>query len=209
MQRLLSVFLMAAGIGLAAGGWVDLLPDAKFTGWTRLPIPPTGKLADVSQWKTDRARRLIVCEGNGGHEWLRYDRELSDFLLHVEWRFTPRTEGETKYNSGIFFRNSADGAIWHQAQTGAGNGGYIFANTLVGGAPKRISLKDTSTGGLEKPAGEWNTFEIRCEGRKVTLTVNGKVATEFSDCDVPKGYIGLEAEGYRIEFRNVRVKDLK
>ena len=187
-----------------------LTPRCQIHRWTRLPIPPTAKLADdIPQWKVDAAKRLIICEGNGGHDWMRLDRELSDFDLHVEWRFTPKTEGETKYNSGIFVRNSADGSIWHQAQTGGGNGGYIFGTTLVGGAAKRISLREQSRAGLEKPAGEWNAYDIRCQGRKIALNVNGKTATEFTECDVPNGHIGLEAEGYRIEFRNLRVRELK
>ena len=59
-----------------------------------------------------------------------------------------------------------------------------------------------------KPAGEWNTFEITSRGRDMTLWVNGAVTNEWHECDVPKGYLGLEAEGYRIEFRNVKVKPL-
>ncbi len=209
MRRLLSALVLITGVSCAAGGWMDLFPDAGFTGWTRLPIPPTGKLTGVPQWKVDTAKRLIICEGNGGHDWMRLDREFADFDRHVEWRFTPRTGGETKYNSGIFVRNSADGSVWHQAQTGGGNGGYIFGSTLVGGAPTRINLKEKARTGLEKPAGEWNVYDIRCQGRTITLKVNGRVATGFAACEVPKGYIGLEAEGYRIEFRNLRVKELK
>jgi len=34
------------------------------------------------------------------------------------------------------------------------------------------------------------------------------VTSEFSGCEVPRGHIGLEAEGYRIEFRNIKVKRL-
>ena len=42
----------------------------------------------------------------------------------------------------------------------------------------------------------------------MTLWVNGAVTNQWHDCEVPKGYVGLEAEGYRIEFRNVKVKPL-
>jgi hypothetical protein len=38
--------------------------------------------------------------------------------------------------------------------------------------------------------------------------VNGTVVNEFHDCEVPSGYLGLEAEGYSIEFRNVQLKRL-
>ena len=49
---------------------------------------------------------------------------------------------------------------------------------------------------------------MNCRGRKVSLAVNGEVVNEFDQCEVPKGYIALEAEGYRIEFRNIRLKTL-
>ena len=30
---------------------------------------------------------------------------------------------------------------------------------------------------------------------------------EFEDCGLPRGLIGLEGEGYRIEFRNLKIKE--
>ena len=59
-----------------------------------------------------------------------------------------------------------------------------------------------------KPAGEWNTCELTCKGRNVTLWVNGAVTNEWKSCQVPRGYAGLEAEGCAFEFRNVKVKML-
>ena len=59
------------------------------------------------------------------------------------------------------------------------------------------------------PAGEWNTFEVTCKGKDIFLWVNGAVTCEWHDIAVPKGYVGLEAEGFRIEFRNVKVKPLR
>ena len=58
------------------------------------------------------------------------------------------------------------------------------------------------------PAGEWNTYDITAKGHTISLSVNGKVVSEFTQAEVPEGYVALEAEGYRIEFRNVRVKPL-
>ena len=40
--------------------------------WTRHPChPPTHPVSDVPQWHIDASGRTIVCDGNGGHEWLR------------------------------------------------------------------------------------------------------------------------------------------
>lgn len=221
MRRLLSI-LIAGGVSACAlsaqqksalesepKGWSDIFPDAGLKGWTRSAIPPKDPLKDYAGWKPDAGTRVLLCEGDKlGHEWLRYDREFEDFILHVEWRFR-KLEGSPRYNSGIFVRNSADGVIWHQAQTGNAGGGFIFGNTLVKGQPQRINLSKQIREQRVKPAGEWNAYEIRCEGRVITLWVNGAVTSEFPECEVPRGYIGLEAEGYPIEFRNIRIKPLK
>jgi len=192
-----------------ATGWIDLLDGAgpELKGWTRGPIPPTGPLDAVSQWKLDPKTKTLLCEGTGGHDWVRWDQELGDLIFHVEWRFTP-VEGKKGYNSGIYVRNSADAAIWHQAQTGDAKGGYLFGDTLVQGATKRVNFSKDVKDGRVKPAGEWNTYEITCKGKEIRLWVNGGQTLSWKECEVPKGYVGLEAERYRIEFRNVRVKPL-
>jgi len=190
-------------------GWTDLLAKAgpKLEGWSRGPLPAQGKLRQPSQWSLDAVTGFLVCQGDGGHEWLRWDQELGDFIYHVEWRFTP-VPNKKGYNSGIYARNSADAQIWHQAQTGDGSGGYLFGATKTAGAAKRFNLKQQPASRV-KPAGEWNTFEITCRGQDMTLWVNGAITNEWHDCEVKRGYVGLEAEGWRIEFRNVKIKTLE
>ena len=76
-----------------------------------------------------------------------------------------------------------------------------------------------------KPAGEWNTEEITAKGRQVTVKVNG---VTVADADIDKastpktldghehpglknakGHIGFLGHTNVIEFRNIRVKELK
>jgi hypothetical protein len=192
-------------------GWTDLLAQAgpALKGWTRLPLPATGKLKSEtqSQWSIDPKTGSLVCRGDGGHEWLRWDEPVEDGVFHVEWRFTP-VPGKKGYNSGVYTRNSPDAAYYHQAQTGDASGGYLFGNTPVNGSPKRFNLQAKSGPTRVKPAGEWNTFELTSRGKIVTLWVNGAVTSTLDPCEVPRGHVGLEAEGWRIEFRNVRLKKL-
>ncbi len=191
-------------------GWVDLLADKSLKGWTRVPQSavgklPAGKADDPSPWRIDGD--TLDCEGDkAGHEMLRYDKELGDFVLHVEWRFA-KLEGEPAYNSGIYVRTGADAASWIQAQTGPA-GGYLFGSVTVGGKMGRVNLREEMTENRVRPAGEWNTYEIRAQGKTLTLWVNGAVVNEYTECEVPRGFVGLEAEGYRIEFRNLKLKEL-
>lgn len=191
-------------------GWTDLLKDAgpELKGWTRGTIPPGGRLNPKSQWTLDKETGHLVCEGNGGHEWLRWDKETGDGTFHVEWRFVPVKDGRG-YNSGIYAKNSADATIWHQAQTGDGSGGFLFGDSPADGKLKRFNLDGQRRGGKRvKPAGEWNTFEITCKGKDMSLWVNGITTNTWHDCELAKGYLGLEAEGWKIEFRNVKFKPL-
>lgn len=208
MRLAVSLLFCTVSVAAAADGWIEMLPAAKVAGWTRIAIPPDKPVSEKQQWSVDSADRTLLCTGDQGHEWLRYDaRQFENFEYHVEWRFTPVSTPNPKYNSGVFFRNDKDGTIWHQAQADGGNGGYIFGMTPVGGELKRITLAKEKKGNFEKPAGEWNVYDIRCEGKHCTLTVNGQLSSE-GDFDVPGGYLGLESEGYAISFRNIRARPL-
>lgn len=194
------------------GGWTNLLADKSMKEWVRGPLGAAGQLrpgqmSDPSPWKLDPSGEILTCAGDKvGHEWLRWGPDLGNFIAHVEWRFI-KVEGEAPYNSGVFARTSADGAIWHQAQAGAA-GGYLFGNTPVNGTAQRVNLREKMTENRVKPAGEWNTYKVRAVGKVITLWVNGTTTSELSDCEVPRGYFGVEAEGFSVEFRNIRLKQL-
>lgn len=186
-------------------GWRDILPAADLKGWRRVPVPP-GAALGRGQWHVDESNKVLVCDGDGGHDMLLFDEEIGAAVFHVEFRYT-RIEGKSGYNSGIYVRNSRDGDIWHQAQIGDAKGGFLFGQT-VGSDGRKQRFNQKAADGRVKPAGEWNTIEIAAEGRGLTLWVNGAVTCRFEDCGRDKGYLGLEGEGYRIEFRNLKVKKL-
>lgn len=191
-----------------AQGWVDLLPPADLKGWYRVPVPPGGKLGR-EQWHVDADQKVLVCDGDGGHDMLLTEKEYGDAIFHFEFRYT-KVEGKTGYNSGAYVRNSQDGAVWHQAQFGDAKDGFLFGQTPApDGKKKFFSLAKQVTDQRVKPAGEWNTLEVTARGKTLTLWVNGAVTCEFKECEADKGHLGLEGEGYRIEFRNLKVKELK
>ena len=203
-----AVVLLGAQSALAQA--INLFPanhdDAQHEVWTRIGIPPDHPVSNIAQWHIDYTRHQIVCDGNGGHEWLRFNHEFSDFTFHVKWRFTPVTTAEPKYNSGVFFRNNLDGSIWHQAQTTPG-GGYLFGLTPVDGKPRSFNLQKEMKANRVKPAGQWNVYDIRCVGDTCTLAVNGETVNS-TRVGIDKGYVGLESEGYSITFKDMKLKKL-
>jgi hypothetical protein len=186
-----------------SAGWTSVQPAPDLAGWTRLPWPATAALGP-QQWSVDAATGHLVCDGQGGHEWLRLDRQMGDAVFHVEWRFTP-VEGADKYNSGVLARTATDLSVWHQAQVGL-KGGFLFGVTPAQEAVKRVTQEPAAA--RVRPAGEWNVYELVARGRTLSLWVNGAFTSEI-EVDVPRGHFGLEAEGWRIEFRNLKIKPLE
>ena len=188
-------------------GWLDLMPPADLKGWARVPVPPGAPLGR-QQWHLDESGRILVCDGDGGHDMLLTERDFGDAVFHLEFRYT-KVEGKTGYNSGAYVRNSKEGAIWHQAQFGDARDGFLFGETPTADGKKKFfnTRKDVKDPRV-KPAGEWNTMEITARGKVITLWINGAVTCEFPDCGAPRGVVGVEGEGYRIEFRNLKVKEL-
>lgn len=189
-------------------GWTDIMPAAGLDGWSRVPVPPGDPLGK-QQWRIEEDGKLLVCEGDGGHDMLLCEREFGDAVFHCEFRYT-KVEGKSGYNSGAYVRNSEDGAIWHQAQLGDATGGYLFGETPDANGAKRFftTTEDVKDGRI-KPAGEWNTLEITARGTTLSLWVNGAVTCQVKDCGNAKGLVGVEGEGFRIEFRNLKVKELR
>jgi len=202
--------LVIASLGPAfaqSSDWKDLIPDESLKGWTRVPIPAIDGVKPKLQWRVDTAQHALICAGDGQHEWLRYDQELGDFVLQVDWRFTPRAPGEKRYNSGVGVRLSKLGEIWVQAQTGL-TGGYLFGENFADGAIRGFNLSKEMKENRVKPAGEWNHYEIRAQADRITLAVNGEVVNELTNVGLRRGYIALEAEGFEVTFRNLRLQML-
>src|SRR5262249_47445855 len=71
-----------------------------------------------------------------------------------------------------------------------------------------------------KPTGEWNSMEVKLEGRQLTVTVNGKETVSvhldrFADraAKIPglgrkSGRIGLQSWAGSGRFRNIRIREL-
>lgn len=196
----------------SAAGWIDLMPGKDLAGWKRTPIPPDDKLVDKQVWSVDPATKVLRCDGVGVKEMLLYDKPQADGVFHVEWRFIPvqGKDGEMPvYNSGIYVRTDAQGKTWHQAQVAHNIKppfmGDLFGKTLKNGAVVDFLVRGEGLKRI-KPPGEWNTYEITCQGPKVSVWINGATTCTWEECPVAKGHIGLQAEYFVIEFRNLKFK---
>ena len=74
--------------------------------------------------------------------------------------------------------------------------------------PKRGSALSKMGPHNEKPAGEWNTYEIVASGNTIKNSVNGKLMNQALECGVTSGHIAIQSEGGEIEVRSIYVEPI-
>lgn len=148
--------------------------------------------------------------------YLRTEKEYADYHLHLEWRYP-----ENPTNSGVFLHTNGPDLLWpahFQAQLKYQNAGDF----IVHGVGEKATIRDTVYTSSEDvkplipklhpsnelPAGEWNSYDIICKGDTIEIRVNGLLQNVATDLSMIKGNIGLQAEGSRIQFRNLWVEGL-
>ena len=84
-----------------ANGWIDMLARPCLSSTAGLASryrPMEGSIPDLNGRLTRPAATRSV-RATAVTEWLRLDQTLTDYIFHVEWRFTP-VPGKKGYNSG-------------------------------------------------------------------------------------------------------------
>lgn len=184
----------------------------ELAGWRFFAEDPQAKPADV--WRLD-AQRVLTCRGKP-KGYLATTKDYADFTLTLEWRWPNGKPG----NGGALLRMTGPDRIWPrslEAQINAGQAGDFWGLAgfaLTGPAERMKRLAHPQFGALvnlkktalaEKPAGQWNRYEIIARQGVVRLIVNGQTLNETTACDTTPGKICLTAEGDEYQFRNVRI----
>jgi hypothetical protein len=171
-----------------AAGFVSMFNGRDFTGWRFTGDQPPER---VSNWKV--ADGVIQLSG-GGNPHLATEKEYTDFEMRFEWRAV-----QANYNSGFFIRSGKDLGTNQLNLAKGGEGAFIGGK--IDGAK--------AVGDLQKPAGEWNEWRVVVQGDKVAFSCNGKPGWEGTGLKPEKGFIGLQAEGAPLEFRNLRIRKIE
>jgi hypothetical protein len=168
----------------------------------------TGEADPSMTWSVEDG--AIVCTGSP-NGYLKTEGVYRDFVLRFQWRWSPVTKRAG--NSGVLLRTVGEDKCWPdcvEAQLMSGNAGD-FVN-LSGAAmemPRAEGRFGRKSHGAERPIGEWNEYEIVCEGDRIALFVNGEKVNEASGCPERAGVIGLQSEGAEIHFRAIEVRSIE
>jgi hypothetical protein len=78
---------------------------------------------------------------------------------------------------------------------------------MMDGKPTRVDKLQAGPS-REAPVGDWNTYDITCRGKKITLAVNGAETLTWDDFPILRGHLGIQAEFANYEIRALRWKPL-
>lgn len=163
----------------------------------------------ASTWSASSGVLRLDTESSG---YIKTETTFSDYHLHIEWRW-PETAPDNS-NSGVLLHLHGPDVIWplcFEAQLKNGNAGQVIGMGLdIPDAPTLNNRKRAPrlAEASEKPVGQWNTYEIYCRDDAIEVFVNGVRQNHVDKLPVSKGVIGLQMEGFPIEFRNLWLKAL-
>ncbi len=147
------------------------------------------------------------------NEFLATTRPFTNFVLRLDFRLIG-TDGFI--NGGVQIRsqrlkNPPNEMSGYQCDMGDGYWGSLYDEsrrnkTLVAPDPAAV------TRALKK--GQWNQYEIRCEGKRIRSWINGVPMIDYTEPDdsIPQfGLIGLQIHGggkAEASYRNIVIKEL-
>ena len=168
---------------------------------------------------------LFTTKEDGGN--LFTAKEYTDFVLRFEFKLTENA------NNGIGIRAplQGDAAYLGMEIQVLDDSGSEYRNLRPAQYHGSIYQMFPATRGHQKPVGEWNAEEITAKGRQITVKLNGITITDGNLDEVKdrcgprqasrpdqaegsrgiantRGHIGLLGHGTRVEFRNIRIKEL-
>lgn len=167
---------------------------------------------------------MIHCHVNNRKSFgfLRYEKQpFKDFVFTLEYRLGMKENPKHGVcNSGIGIRTVPFDPTKSTATRPSYAGYEIQLLDDVGKNPDKHS-----TGSLYryvaprvnaiKPSPEWNQMEIECKGPKIKVRLNGELIIDADQSTIPEisnkplsGYLSLQNHGGKVDFRNLRVREL-
>lgn len=137
-------------------------------------------------------------------------KEFKAYSLKLDWRM----RGDD--NSGVFVGFPASDDPWsavdkgYEIQIDATDAPDRTTGAIYSFQSADIEARDAAL----RPPGEWNSYEIRVEGERIRVYLNGVKINDFTNKDPERslrsGHIGIQNHGPsdHVSFRNIRIKEL-
>ncbi|GAA2423810.1 ThuA domain-containing protein [Streptomyces glaucus] len=183
-------------------GYRPLLDGASLDGWRQ---------AGPGSFTSDDDG-TITSSGGMGLLWYA-GKSFTSYSLKLDWRMASESGDD---NSGVFVGFPASDDPWsavdngYEIQIDATDVPERTTGSVYGFQSADLNKRDRAL----NPPGEWNTYEIRVEGERLRVWLNGVKINDFTNTDPARsladGHIGIQNHGAedRVSFRDVRIKEL-
>jgi len=201
---MLKYALLLAVLTLPKPDGVSLFDGKTLDGWE----------GDTKVWRVEEGViKGGSMEGNKQNEFLATKTSYKDFVLKLEYKLVGK---EGFINSGVQIRSKridkpANEMKGYQADIGVGWTGSLYDESRRN---KVMAKADAELIKKTEKLGDWNTYEIRCEGPRVVLKLNGVQTIDYTEEDKTleqEGLIGLQIHGgnkAEVSFRNITIEVL-
>lgn len=219
-------------------GYVSLFNGKDLTGW-KIPDGDNGHWSVIEGVIDYDARS----EGKANKN-LWTEKKFTNFELHIEWRFkgygdhlfplpTILPSGDylkdengkiieplgPNSDSGILLKGAGQANLWCWS-VGSGELWTVRNNTDLSPEQRAAAVPSENA---DAPVGQWNAFDIKVTGDRITVISNGKTVIDnaFHPGLDNKGSIGLQHHGginektgklqgasSLVQFRNIWIKEL-
>jgi hypothetical protein len=174
--RLILLLCLALGPLIASaadqGRPVSLFDGKSFQGWE----------GNRKWWRIEGGALVggSLKEAIPNNEFLATERRYTNFVLRLKFKLI----GGEQANAGVQIRSERipnhHEVIGYQGDIGQQYWGALYDESrrrkiLAGPKPEDVAK-------LARP-GEWNDYEIRCEGRRITLKLNGQLTVDYTEPD--------------------------
>jgi len=163
--------------------------------------------ADDGTWTSEGG--MLIC--SGVPKGYLYSKKIFENLtLRGEFQFV-LTEEQMKQvekaNTGIMLAIQEPHRIWPVSLEVQGRYDLMGSINANGGIPPlMVSDAPDVRERVRLPADQWNSLEITVKDGAVTSRLNGEIVCTSQPTDLKSGPIGLQAEGYVVRFRNLRIR---
>ncbi|MEW4526824.1 DUF1080 domain-containing protein [Maioricimonas sp. JC845] len=201
------VLLFSHATAQAEDGFQPIFDGETLAGWT----------GATDGYAVEDGALTCIAERGGN---LYTEKEYADFILRFEFRTPPGGNNGIGLRVPMGGRASTEGMeiqiLDNTASRYAKLKPYQYHGSVYGIIPAKR--------GYLKPVGAWNTHEIRCIGRHVTVILNGEVIVdgnldeatasgtmdgkEHPGLERTSGHLCLAGHGAKVQFRNIRIREV-
>ncbi|MFJ2256744.1 ThuA domain-containing protein [Streptomyces sp. NPDC087844] len=178
-----------------------------------------GSAESLADWKQAGPGSFSLSDdgtltSSGGLGMLWYGAsEFNSYSLKLDWRMASASGDD---NSGVFVGFPASDDPWsavdngYEVQIDATDAPDRTTGAVYSFQSADIDKRDRAL----NPPGEWNTYEIRVEGERLRVWLNGVKINDYTNTDPARslrdGHVGIQNHGAedQASFRDVRIKQL-